>query len=152
MRPTRIDGSGDTPLAAPDDWNEAESGHCGALFVRREQVDGVHYMRSAWDVEHSEAAFLYAGAKLTLGVAGLQHPVVQLGVSALPDDFEPVVHARRYTDTRARPCVRVDMLFPHGGGQRAYSNVLVGEDGLAPAVALGIEQIETFARTHGWIQ
>jgi len=151
MRTIRIAGADPKPLGAPPDWNEAESGHCGALFVRRELIDGVHYMRSAWEVDHGEAALLYAGAKLTLGVAGQQHPVVQLGVADLPDDFEPVVHARRFTHTDGRPCVRVEMLFPHEGGQRAFANVHV--DGtLADAISTGVTQIETFARKQGWTQ
>lgn len=151
MRTIRIAGADPKPLGAPPDWNEAESGHCGALFVRRELIDGVHYMRSAWEVDHGEAALLYAGAKLTLGVAGQQHPVVQLGVADLPDDFEPVVHARRFTHTDGRPCVRVEMLFPHDGGQRAFANVHV--DGtLADAISTGVTQIETFARKQGWTQ
>lgn len=150
MRPTRIAGADPRPLGAPPDWNEEEAGHCAALFIRREQIDGVHYMRSAWEVEHGEAAFLYAGARLTLGVAGQQHPVVQLGITDLPDDFEPVVHARRFTHTDGRACVRVEMLFPHEGGQRAFSSVSIGDSTLAQAVATGINQIEAFARKNGW--
>lgn len=151
MRPTRISGADPTPLGAPRDWNEQESGHCAALFIRREKVGGVNYMRSAWDVDHGEAAMLYAGAKLTLGVAGTEHPVVQLGVADLPADFEPVVHAQRFTRTDGQPCVRVEMLFPHGGGMRAFANVRV--DGtLADAVSTGVVQIEAFARKNGWIE
>lgn len=150
MRATRIPGADALPLGAPPDWKEDESGHCGALFVRREQIDGVAYMRSAWEVDHGEAAMLYAGARLTLGVAGNCHPVVQLGIADLPPDFEPVVHARRFNHTDGRACVRVEMLFPHGGGQRAFANVAVGDDGLAPAVAIGIDQIEKFALNQRW--
>ncbi len=150
MRPTRIPGADPQPLGAPPDWNEDESGHCGALFVRREQIGGVAYMRSAWEVDHGEAAFLYAGARLTLGVAGQCHPVVQLGITPLPPDFEPVVHARRFTHTDGRACVRVEMLFPHEGGQRAFANVAIGSSSLAAAVASGIDQIEQFALKNGW--
>lgn len=56
MRPTRISGADPKPLAAPADWNEAEAGPCGALFIRRERHDGVDYMRSAWEVDAGEAA------------------------------------------------------------------------------------------------
>lgn len=151
MRATRIAGADPLPLGAPPDWKEDEAGHCGALFIRRELIDGVHYMRSAWEVDHGEAALLYAGARLTLGVAGQQHPVVQLGVTDLPADFEPVVHARRFTHTDGRACVRVEMLFPHEGGQRAFANVHV--DGtLADAISTGVTQIEAYARSHGWIE
>lgn len=151
MRAIRIAGADPRPLGAPPDWNEEEAGHCSALFIRREQIDGVHYMRSAWEVDHGEAALLYAGARLTLGVAGQQHPVVHLGVADLPDDFEPVVHARRFTHADGRPCVRVEMLFPHEGGKRAFAEVHV--DGtLADAISLGVTQIEGFARKQGWTE
>ncbi|MBS67228.1 MAG: hypothetical protein CMK98_02945 [Pseudomonas sp.] len=149
MRAVRIAGADPKPLGAPPDWNERSDGHCSALFVRREQIGGVGYMRSAWEVEASEAAFLLAGAKLTLGIAGEQHPVVQLGVDALPPDFEPIVTARRYTDATGAACVYVEMLFPHEGGQRAYSKVQIAHT-FADAVALGVKQIEDYARAHGW--
>ena len=150
MRPARISGADPTPLGAPADWNEEQHGHCGALFVRREQIAGVAYMRSAWEVEASEAALMLAGAKLTLGVAGHCHPVVQLGVADLPADFEPVVHARRFTHADGRPCVRVEMLFPHAGGRRGFIEVHV--DGtLADAVSHGISRVEQLARREGWL-
>lgn len=150
MRPIRIAGSDERPLGAPLDWNPDKSGHCSALFIKRETVAGVPYMRSAWEVDPAEAAFLYAGARLTLGVAGQTHPVVQLGIDALPADFEPVVHARRYTDPLGRACVRVEMLFPYGGGQRGYADLAVGADGFAAAIAQGVTLIEQFALKHGW--
>ncbi len=152
MRPIRISGADPKPLNAPPDWNEAEAGHCGALFIRRETLDGINYMRSAWEVDGVDVAFLLGSASLTLGVSGSCHPVVQLGVSALPDDFEPVVSARRYNDPQARACVRVEMLFPYENGKRAYADVLIGDAGFAAAVALGISQIEGYARKNGWTE
>ena len=150
MRPVRIAGADPRPLGAPVDWNEG-NGHCGALFVRREVNDGVHYMRSAWEVETTEAALLFAGARLTLGIAGNCHPVVQLGVSELPPDFEPVINARRFTATDGRPCVRVEMLFAHAGGRRGFCEEHV--DGtLADAVSSAIIRIEELARREGWVE
>ena len=151
MRPTRISGAEPRPLDAPPDWKPDEDGHCTALFVRRETSGGLPIMRSAWEVDDSEALMLFAGARLTLGVAGTCHPVVQLGVADLPDDFEPIVQARRFNAPDGRACVRVEMLFPVRGGSRAFANVLVGEGGLAPAIAMGVEQIEQFALKNGWI-
>lgn len=150
MRPTRISGADPSPLGAPLDWEET-NGHCGALFIRREVNSGVHYMRSAWEVESTEAMMLFAGAKLTLGIAGQQHPVVQLGVGDLPPDFEPTVQARRFTDVLGRPCVRVEMLFPHAGGRRCFCNVHV--DGtLADAISSGVVNCEGLARREGWTE
>lgn len=106
-------------------------------------------MRSAWEVDQGEAAMLYAGARLTLGVAGEQHPVVQLGVADLPEDFDPVVHARRFLDPGGQPCVRVEMIYPHNGGSRAFATLAIGTS-FAEAVALGIQHIEDFALKNGW--
>lgn len=150
MRPTRISGADPKPLGAPPDWVEGDAGHCGALFVRRENIGGVPFMRSAWEVDPGEAALLFAGAPLTLGVSGQLHPVVELAVGALPPDFEPMVHARRFTTPAGQAAVRVDMIFPHNGGSRAFANVLIGQTGLPAAVALGISQIEEFALKNGW--
>lgn len=151
MRPVRISGADPKPLGAPADWSEERHGHCGGLFIRRERIDGVHYMRSAWETEPNEAALLFAGARLTLGVAGQEHPVVQLGVGNLPPDFEPTVMARRFTHIDGRPCVRVEMLFPHAGGRRGFCEQHV--DGtLADAVSTGVTRIEQLARREGWIE
>lgn len=149
MRAARISGADPKPIGAPKDWSEATHGHCGALFVRRENIAGVAYMRSAWEVEAHEAALLFAGARLTLGVAGQCHPVVQLGVGQLPPDFEPTVMARRFTHERGLPCVRVEMLFPHGGGRSGHCEVEI-TDTLADAVADGVTRIEALARREGW--
>jgi hypothetical protein len=151
MRPARISGAEPKPLGAPEDWNEAESGHCGALFIRRENIAGVAYMRSAWEVEATEAALLFAGARMTLGISGYQHPVVQLGVGDLPPDFEPTVMARRFTTLQGTPAVRVEMLFPYGGGRRGFCEVQV-QGTLAMAVADGVARIEELARRQGWVE
>jgi hypothetical protein len=151
MRPARISGADPKPLGAPPDWNEAEHGHCGGLFIRRENLAGVHFMRSAWEVETGEAALMLAGAPLNLGVQGHAHPVVQLGVGSLPVDFEPVVTARRFNDLKGRPMVRVEMLFPYVGGRRGFAEEHV--DGtLADAVSTAITRIEKLARDEGWTE
>lgn len=150
MRPIRIAGADPKPLGAPPDWVE-ENGHCGALFIRREVIDGVHYMRSGWEADAGEAGLLLAGAQFQLGVAGTCHPVVHLGVAALPVDFEPVLTARRFTHPDGRRCVRVEMIYPHGGGQRAFSEVHV--DGtLSDAISTAVIAIEALARERGWLE
>jgi hypothetical protein len=123
MKPAVIANARPKPLGAPSDWKPDQNGHCSALFVRDEEVNGVHYMRSAWEVDAHEAALLYAGARLTLGIAGNSHPVVQLGMTELPVDFEPVVHARRFAALDGKPMVRVEMLFAHGGGRRGFTEI-----------------------------
>lgn len=149
MQPTRISGADPRPLGAPQDWNEADHGHCGGLFVRRENVEGLAFMRSAWEVTPVEAGLLLAGARLTLGVSGNCHPVVQLGVAEIPPDFEPVVYARRQTSVTGEAQVRVEMAFPPDG-RRGYSTVpVLGR--LCDAVAAGVEHIELMARKEGWI-
>lgn len=149
MQPTRIKDAEPRPLGAPSDWNEAENGHCGGLFVRREDVAGVPFMRSAWEASPADAGLLLAGARVHLGVAGLTHPVVQLSVGDLPPDFEPVVTARRFTAPSGTPMVRVEIVYPPDG-RRGYSSVPVLL-GLADAVSVGIQHIEQMARKEGWI-
>lgn len=151
MRSIKISGAEPKPLGAPPDWNPETSGHCAGLFVRRENIGGLPFMRSAWEVDAIEAAYLLAGASIGLGVQGHQHPVVNLGVLPLPDDFEPVIYSRRYTAPDGRPCLHVEMLIAADGPRRIFSNVLIGDNGLAPAMALAVEQIEQLARTRGWI-
>ena len=151
MRAVRIQGADPIPLGAPADWSEETHGHCGALFVRRDRINGIGYMRSAWEAEATEAHLLLAGAPLHLGVAGNCHPVVQLGVGDLPVDFDPVMTARRFSDLTGRPMVHVEMVYPHGGGRRGFCDVPV--DGtLADAVSTGVTRIEALAKERGWVE
>lgn len=150
MRPVRIIGADAAPLGAPPDWDAETSGSCGALFVRREKIEGVAYMRSAWEVEDNEAAMLYAGARITIGISGTCHPVVQFGLIDPPEDFDPVVNARRITSPSGISYARVEMLFPFEGVKRVYIDVPITKD-LASAVAFGVDQCEKLARERGWI-
>lgn len=151
MRARRISGADPTPIGAPPDWSEEENGHCTALFVRRARIDGIDFMQSAWDSDSGESIKTLAGAAVVLGVACHQHPVVHMGVAELPEVFEPVIQARTYHDPKGQRMVRVEMLFAHEGGSRAYANVKV--DGtLADAVSTGVTRIETYARDQGWTE
>lgn len=107
-------------------------------------------MRSAWEIEHGEAAMFYAGAKLTLGVAGQCHPVVQLNIDPLPEDFEPVIHVRKFNAPNGESWVRVEMLMPAKGGVSAYAEIKITSN-LARAVAKGITVIERLAKEKGWL-
>lgn len=149
MRPVRIQGADPKPLGAPPDWNEERDGHCGALFIRREVINGVPYMRSAWEGELPEALSMLAGAALHLGIQGTEHPVVQVGVGPLPEDFSPTVVARRFTTITGEQAVRVEMLFPHAGGRRGYVEVLI-ESTLGEAVSRAVGLLEQLAVKEGW--
>jgi hypothetical protein len=150
---TRIAGS-DKPIGAPLDWDEAVNGHCGGLFIRREEISGIAFMRSAWVYEHHEALMLLAGANAILGIAGRgQHPVVHLAVDSLPPEFEPVLTACRITTPKGIAAVRVEMLFCFGGGRRGYSIVELKPGQSYPdAVAEGATQIEALAKKEGWVE
>lgn len=150
MRPVRISGADPRPIGAPADWSEDQNGHCGALFVRREEIAGVAYMRSAWEPEGVEAILMAAGANLQIGVSGWVHPVLQVGTGPLPDDFEPTVVARKFTTLQGVQAVRVDMLYPHAGGRRGYCEIEI-ESTLAAAVAEGVKRIEKMAKNEGWV-
>lgn len=149
MRARRISGADPTPIGAPPDWKEEENGHCTALFVRHDVVAGIQFKRSAWDAESGESIMLLAGAAVVLGVNAKRHPVVNMGVSELPEDFEPVVQARRFTTPSGAAAVRVEMLFPFEGGKRAFANEIVSGS-FAEAVGRGVTRVEEFARSQGW--
>ncbi len=151
MRPIRIEGAEDKPIGAPADWDEATHGHCQALFVRREVIDGVPYMRSAHEIDGGDTLAMLAGASLELGIQGSTHPVIQLAPGPVPQEFEPVMQARCYTAADARPMVRVEMMFPSQPGRMVFSNTHI--DGtLADAVSIGITNIQSFARAQGWTE
>lgn len=75
-------------LGAPEDWTAETHGQCGVLPVRREVLDGLPKMTSAWFPTAEEIQRLASGAPIYLGVVGSGHPVVSLGVG-------PVDHGDR---------------------------------------------------------
>lgn len=134
---------------APAGWDPAQQGHCQALPIREDVVNGVTFMRSAWETEAHEAALLFAGAKIHLGVSAAVHPVVNLAVRDLPDDFEPVVTARRFRCPIRGQCVRVEALFPKPPeGLRIFAERAV-VSGFTDAFASALTAIETLARERG---
>lgn len=151
MRARRITGAEPKPIGAPADWKEDEHGHCTALFVRREKLDGIDFMRSAWEGDDGDVIRQLAGAGVILGVAANQHPVVHMAVGDLPEQFEPVMIARRFTTPKGEAAVHVEMIFPVEGGQRTYAKEIIATD-LASAIARGVSRIEAHARNKGWIE
>lgn len=151
MRPVRINGHLPTPLGAPKGWDEERDGHCAGLFVREDLIENRLFLSSAHAVDDWEALAMYAGATLRLSVGGPGHPVVNMGLEAIPDDHEPVMMARQFNAPDGRRYVRVEMMFAKGRGHRGYADVHV--DGtLADAVSTGIIRVESLAREKGWIE
>ncbi len=151
MLPTKIEGDA-IPIGAPPNWRP-DHGHCGALFVRVDQTPGgLQFMRSAWEANAEEAGWLLAGAKVQLGVSAPQHPVVQLGVGPVPDDFEPVMTVRSILDG-GQPAVRVEMMWkrPSEEARRIFCQVIMNGDQRSKAVALAIDEIEQLARSKAWL-
>lgn len=141
----------DLVIGQPPDWDPKKQGHCGGLPVRFEQVDGIQYMRSAWEMTPTEAQMLLCGAKLVLSVSAPQHPVVQMGVDSLPADFRPQYFVRPFTSTDAKPMVRVETLWPGGDIlRRIFVEQPVDEGGLSIAVGRAVEAVEELVRVNGW--
>jgi hypothetical protein len=150
MKPVRIVGALPDPLNAPADWTE-DNGRCGRLFIRVDIEQGVPFMKSAWEAEPEDALLLLGGAKVILGISGNRHPVVNLGVAQLPEDFAPVVTARQFAALDGTAAIRVDMLFDAHGGRRGFCEVRLDGRTYAEAVEHGIDQIVVLARREGWV-
>lgn len=119
------------------------------LFVREEVVDGHPVIRSAWDAEQKEVGLLLAGAKVVLGIVAEVHPVVNLGVTDLPDDFDPVFTARRFRCPTRGNVARVEALVcapPEHIRFWAEEPIVVG---FGDAFASAIASIEARAREKG---
>lgn len=154
MQPVRIANSLPKPLGAPEDWDPEKHGHCGGLFVRidNDRGNGLTFIRSAWEPDDREACLLLAGGKVILGVSGTCQPVVSLQVAQVPEDFDPVVTARRIVTPTGYRRVRVEMLYPNRKeARRAFAEIPI-EDGVsfAASTAEGIAECEALARQDGW--
>lgn len=81
-----VDIAGRTRVfGAPQDWNPERDGECGALPIRDERfAPGTNKMVSEWKPSAIEIEHLKLGAPLQLGIIGTTHPVVSLGVGAVP--------------------------------------------------------------------
>ncbi|APR52004.1 hypothetical protein CA223_06740 [Sphingomonas koreensis] len=145
MNPARIAGA-NAELGAPQKWSAEEHGHCANLWVRREVEDGMPWMRSAWEATPNEVGLLLAGAKLELGILGQTHPVVNLGVGPLPDDFAPPMIVER-TVHQGASAVRVSMFFANG--RRVWAEAYLEPHGLGRAVKLAIDSVENRAKQDG---
>ena len=138
-------------LSAPSDWKEEENGHCSALFIRDVEIDGLRYMRSAWEFTPLEAHQLLAGSKMVLGISGVTHPVCHLIVDDPPVRFDPVVVARRFTTAHGRPAVRAEQLVPGKPVRRVWCEEPVDEaEGLGIAIGRAVDKMEQMIKENGW--
>ncbi len=70
----------------------------GILYIREELVDGLRFMRSAWQPTPAELAAINAGAPIILGISTPNaHPVVHMTVGNIPSDDEPAPAADELT-------------------------------------------------------
>ena len=76
-------------MAPPADWDEEKNGRCGTLPIVDTVVDGSPWMSSAWALSIPELAEHAAGAPILLSIRGTSHPVVSIGLGAVPDDAPP---------------------------------------------------------------
>lgn len=71
-------------LGAPVDWDQSK-GQCDVLPILDVMTEQGPFMVSAWAPTAEELAALNAGASVQLWIGGRIHPVVSLGVTALPE-------------------------------------------------------------------
>lgn len=155
MKPVVIEGSTHA-LGAPRQWDQEANGRCSVLHIRAEVIQGVGFLRSAWEVEVREAGALLAGARLVLGIAGMPtsdnqiaHPVVHLDMTDVPEDVPPTLTARQFAQTDGTPAVHVEMIF--GPGKCGVCTVGLNQDTLPQAIALATEHILELAKIREWI-
>lgn len=154
MIPTRIEGAMENPLDAPADWNPDQNGHCGALFVRCDQVNGIRFLRSAWEALPSEALALLAGGKVELGLAARDHPVVNLGVAMPASGVNAAMSVRFLNEPDGTEYIRVDAIYPSATPDIIFCEARPKPLGMtnAAGIAAAIEQIEELARSRGLIE
>ena len=146
MNPAKIDGDA-IPLGKPGNWSDDDHGRCATLWVRLDVDNGVPFMRSAWDVEAEEAGWLLAGAKMQLGICGTSHPVVNLGLGPIPEDFAPPLTVQQMIQPDGARSARVTMYLP--SRMRIFAEARIEDGGLGAAVAVAIHEIEAFGRREG---
>ena len=83
MIPAVIEGHSQV-LGAPQNWNEQKYGPCLGLPIRVSQQSGLRWMQSAWRPSPDELLALSRGACVILSISAPVHPVVSMGVGAVP--------------------------------------------------------------------
>lgn len=155
MNPVVIEGHTHA-LGAPAQWDQEQNGRCSVLHIRAEVIQGIGFLRSAWEVEGQEAGALLAGARLVLGIAGMPtsenqiaHPVVHLDMTDVPEDVAPSLTARQFAQPDGSQAVHVEMIF--GPAKLGICTVALNGNPLPQAIALATENIMDQARAREWI-
>jgi hypothetical protein len=155
MKPAVIEGSTHA-LGAPHKWDQEANGRCTVLHVKAEVIQGIGFLRSAWEPEEADPGLLLAGARMVLGIAGspdqnnqIAHPVVHLALTDVPEDIPPTLTARQFVQPDGSQALHVEMIF--GPGKRGVATVSMNASPFHEAVALGAENITEMARLREWI-
>lgn len=141
-------------LAAPSNWDEDKSGRCQTLHARLEEVDGVMFMRSAWEADASEIGWMLAGSRIVLGVTpiktetGISHPVVHMGILPPPEDSAPAFTIRQFTNLKGVTICRAE-LFCRAGS--AYAEIEMHGATIVEAAAAALHKVDELAREGGLI-
>lgn len=154
MKPAVIENSTHS-LGAPQSWDQEANGRCGVLHVKAEVIDGIGFLRSAWEPEEPDPGLLLAGARMVLGIAGrpnehgqIAHPVVHLALTDVPEDVPPTLTARQFAEPDGSQALHVEMIF--GPGKRGVATVAMNNCLFHEALAIGAENITDMARIRGW--
>lgn len=97
MKRARIAGHNLT-IGPPKGWNPDVQGYCETIHVRVEVIDGIQFMRTAWEPEPHDLARLNAGGMFEIGVSGSIHPMMNLRVGDPPTEQDvPGVFSPSFT-------------------------------------------------------
>lgn len=83
MNPGKIAGA-NHDFGAPRDWNERLQGPCATLPVAKRVGQMGVELASAWYPSPEEIDAMRQGCPVILTILGSQHPVVMMGVAAIP--------------------------------------------------------------------
>jgi hypothetical protein len=155
MRPAVIEGFTHA-LGVPAQWDQEKNGRCAVLHIRAEVIQGIGFLRSAWETDEADPGLLLAGARMVLGIAGMPtsdnqiaHPVVHLDMTDVPEDVPPTLTARQFAQADGTQALHVEMIF--GRNQRGVCTVGMNASTMAEAIALATENIMDLAKAREWI-
>ena len=154
MKPAVIEGSTHA-LGVPQKWDQEKNGRCAVLHVKAEVIQGIGFLRSAWEPEEADPGLLLAGARMVLGIAGapnehnqIAHPVVHLDMTDVPEDVPPTLTARQFAQPDGSQALHVEMIF--GPAKRGVCTVAMNGSPFHEALAIGAQNITDMARIREW--
>ncbi len=68
-------------IGAPQNWDVETMGECVTISVRDEPTSNGNVMTTAWRLTDDEIRALRQGGHLIIGVYGVNHPVLSLGIA-----------------------------------------------------------------------